>query len=92
METPYAVETTPTFERDLKALERTVAQRILRKIDWLAVHPELLSNPLQNMPPDLKGLQKYRIGDYRVLFWVDHSARLVTLYAVAHRSAIYKKL
>jgi mRNA-degrading endonuclease RelE of RelBE toxin-antitoxin system len=44
------------------------------------------------MPPDLKGLQKYRIGDYRVLFWVDHSARLVTLYAVAHRSAIYKKL
>lgn len=88
----YRVETTPSFERDFKKLDAGVLRRVLRKIEHLALHPELLSQPLQNLPPDLAGLHKYRIGDYRLLFWVDHSRRIITLYAVAHRSAVYRKL
>jgi len=44
------------------------------------------------MPDDLSGLQKYRIGDWRVLFWVDDSKKEITLYSVKHRKEIYKKL
>jgi mRNA-degrading endonuclease RelE of RelBE toxin-antitoxin system len=40
----------------------------------------------------LQGLQKYRIGDWRVLFWVDHQRQAITLYTVEHRSRIYKRL
>ncbi len=90
MGSQYRVLTTPTFERDFRRLDRQVTRRIAKKIGWLAEHPELLSQPLTNMPPDLAGLQKYRVGDYRVLFWVNHSQELITLYGVAHRSVIYR--
>jgi len=92
MSNPYQIVFTPTFERDLRKLDRDVTRRVLRKIEWLAAHPHLLAQPLQNMPPDLAGLQQYRIGDYRLLFWLDHSKRIITLYAVAHRSSIYRNL
>jgi mRNA-degrading endonuclease RelE of RelBE toxin-antitoxin system len=46
----------------------------------------------KRLPDDLQGLQKYRIGDCRVLFWVDHARHVITLYTVEHRSRIYKEL
>lgn len=89
---PYRIVTTQSFERDFKSLDVSVALRVKKKMRHLASHPELLGQPLSNMPDDLAGLQKYRIGDYRLLFWVDHSRQLIKLYAVAHRSSIYRDL
>jgi len=74
------------------ALDPPVAARIIAKIEWLAGHPELMKYHLKHMPDDLKTLQKYRIGKYRVLFWADHSHKSLTLYGVEHRSSVYKKL
>jgi mRNA interferase RelE/StbE len=88
----YKVETTPRFERDFNKLDRLVAERIRKKIDHLAAHPELVTQPLRNPPPDLVGIHKYRVGDYRILLWIDHPAHLLTLYAVAHRREIYRGL
>ena len=34
----------------------------------------------------------YRVGDYRVLLWVDHSKRVITLHTVGHRSEVYRRL
>ena len=65
----YRVETTPEFDEDLSDLGRAVAQRVIRKVEWLAEHPEVLRCPLRHLPEDLKGLHKYRVGDYRVLLW-----------------------
>jgi len=64
----YRLETTPDFERDLKTLERDIAQRISKKLEWLSQNPEALRFPLKHAPKDLKGIQKYRVGDYRVFF------------------------
>lgn len=62
----YAVEFTLEAEDDLSRLSKAVAQRILKKIRWLAenfaaVTPEPLTG-------SFKGLYKLRIGDYRVLY------------------------
>jgi len=92
MNEPYGILTTPDFDRDLAKLDRQVAGRIAKKLEWLACHPDLLSQPLRNLPARLARLQKYRIGDYRVLLWVDHAERTIILYAVAHRSSIYRNL
>lgn len=88
----YRIDTTPDFDRDIKALDRPAAARIIDKIEWLAANPKLLINPLKYVPSDLKGLQKYRVGDYRILFWVDHNHKTITLYGVEHRKTVYKKL
>jgi mRNA interferase RelE/StbE len=92
MNDPYRIETTPTFERDFKRLDAAMARRVSKKIVHLAAHPELLGQPLRNMPRDLAGLHKYRVGDFRVLYWVYHSERLLRLYAVQHRSTVYRDL
>jgi len=88
----YKIETTPRFECDFLKLDRPVAARDLKKIDLLATHPELVTQAIQNPPPDLEGIHKYRVGDYRILLWVDHPARVLTLYAVAHRREVYRGL
>ena len=86
----YRIETTPDFDKDFKSLDREVALRILKKLDWLSQHPEVLRFPLKNPPKDLKGLQKYRVSDYRILLWVDHNKQVITLYGVNHRRSIYE--
>jgi len=62
MNGPYRVQSTPTFERDFKKLDATVARRVRKKIVDLAAHPERLGQSLRNMPKDLSGLHKCRVG------------------------------
>jgi len=88
----YRIETTPEFDQDLGSLDRAVARRVIRKVEWLAEHPAALRSPLRHLPEDLKGLHKYRVGDYRVLLWVDHEAQVLTLYGVRHRREAYDQL
>lgn len=88
----YTLETTPQFDADVEQLDPPVALRILKKLKWLGENPDALRFGLKHMPDDLQGLQKYRIGDYRVLFWVDHAAQKITLYGVEHRRSVYKRL
>jgi len=77
----YRLETTPDFEKDFKSLERDNANRVVKKLEWLSQNPEVLRFPLKHAPRDLKGLQKYRVGDYRILFWVDHNKKAIILHA-----------
>jgi mRNA-degrading endonuclease RelE of RelBE toxin-antitoxin system len=65
---------------------------IIERVEWLAAHPEALRFPLRHMPSDLKGLHKYRAGDYRILLWVDRQREVLTLYGVAHRRDVYRGL
>ena len=86
------IKTTSVFDKDIKKLDRQVSQRIIEKMEALANSPELLKYRVKYMPNDLEGLQKYRIGDWRVLFWLDKGKNELVLYAVDHRSQVYKKL
>ncbi|MBI4824139.1 MAG: type II toxin-antitoxin system RelE/ParE family toxin [Nitrospirae bacterium] len=88
----YRIDTTPDFDKDIKSLDSSTASRIIKKIEWLACHPDLMKHPMKYLPKEMKSLQKYRVGDYRVLFWVDHNHKFITLYGVEHRRTVYKKL
>lgn len=88
----YRVEVTPEFERDLAHLAPQTRERICSKIEWLAEHPEALPSPMKHLPRDLAGLRKYRIGAYRILFWIAASRRTVVLYGVEHRRSVYRDL
>ena len=87
----YRLQSTPTFDRAFKRLDPPMARHVTEKLEWLSAHPELLHQPMKYLPGDLQGLQKYRIGDWRVLFWVEPTAQTITLYTVEHRSRIYKQ-
>lgn len=86
----YAVKYTDDFERDFKKLDRTVQKRILKKIENLAYHPELIER-VRHTPDALRGLCKYRVGDWRIFLWVYHEERIIKLYGVEHRGTAYRR-
>jgi mRNA interferase RelE/StbE len=80
-----AIEWTEDAIRDIEKLDSPVGQRILRKFSWLsnnfeAITPEPLSG-------EFKGMFKFRIGDWRVLYTIEEQTLVIQL--IGHRRQIY---
>lgn len=91
--TGYLVEIEPQAKEDLVSLDSTVIKRIAEKIDWLGENAFLVKHSrLLHLPADLKGLCKYKIGDYRILYWVYHHSRVIKIYGIEHRSKKYREI
>ncbi|MFN4878174.1 MAG: type II toxin-antitoxin system RelE family toxin [Aphanizomenon sp.] len=62
----YLVEYEPEALADLEKLRKSVCQRIVNKINWLAENfDQITPKPLT---ADLSGFFKLRVGDYRVIY------------------------
>ncbi len=93
MKANYKVILLPTAQKHLASLDKGLINKLGGKIGWLSKHPEILGQqPLTGLPPELKGLCKYRVGDYRIVYRVDHKQRIMKVYAVKHRSQVYKEI
>jgi len=74
--------------KDLKKLDRTTAKKIVAKIkNYLTKDPVKLGLPLKGT---LKGLYRYRIGDYRIIYVIDQAEKKIIILNVNHRRKIYK--
>jgi mRNA interferase RelE/StbE len=63
------IEWTEDAVKDLAKLDKPVAQRILKKINWLPDNFEKITpEPLIG---ELKGTFKLRIGDWRVIYTIE---------------------
>ncbi len=76
-------------DRSLRGLDHSVAQRILRKLQWLADNAEQVTG--EGLRADLTGKMKLREGDYRVVYRFQREEGAVIVYAIGHRNEIYKK-
>lgn len=85
---PYKIEFTPHAEEDLARLDKTIAQHIANKIDWLSQSIESIIPTV--LKGNFKGKYKLRLGDWRVIYSLEHSSQIITIYAVRHRSEVYK--
>ena len=89
--TSYEIIILPEAEEDLDRLDPPVGRRCLEKIQWLSSHPELLGKkPLHNLPHDLKGLNSYTMGNWRILYWVYPQPGILKIYGIEHRSKVYR--
>jgi mRNA interferase RelE/StbE len=83
----YSLEIKPSAQKELDSLDDSVFRRIDRKILALAENPR---------PTGCKKLRGYRdqwrirVGDWRVVYFIDDSAKLVTIGRVAHRREVYE--
>ncbi|HSH39601.1 MAG TPA: type II toxin-antitoxin system RelE/ParE family toxin [Chthoniobacterales bacterium] len=73
-------------EKDLSRLSPEMRQRIGRGIRGLA------DDPFEPASKPLKGREQWRlrIGDYRVLYTVEHAPKNLTIVAVGHRREVYR--
>ncbi|MBI5787757.1 MAG: type II toxin-antitoxin system RelE/ParE family toxin [Candidatus Schekmanbacteria bacterium] len=93
MQEKYKIILLPVAQKDLNSQDKILREKLISKIVWLSIHPEVLGQcPLSGLPPELKGLCKYRIGDYRIIYKVSHNDKIIKVYAVKHRSQVYKDL
>ncbi len=73
---------------DLKRFDRTIAKKIVEKVkNYLIQDPEKLGIPLKG---NFKGLYRYRIGDYRVIYVIDQEEKKIIILKVNHRKKVYK--
>ncbi len=84
----YRVEFTPDAEADLARLDSPVAQRVLKRLRWLAekfevIRPESLTGQWQ-------GIFRLRVGDYRVLYTCDRTKHKIIVHFIRHRREVYK--
>ena len=82
----YQVVLKRSAEKDLDALQGTLFQRIRRKLIALEDNPRPIG------VQKLHGHESYRlrVGDYRILYLIDDSAKRVDIISVAHRREAYR--
>lgn len=86
----YRIETTSEFDKQFRKLDRSV-QIMVRK--WIGKNltgegdPRAHGKPLRT---DLKGLWRYRIGDYRLLADIRDDELVIIAVEINHRSRVYK--
>jgi mRNA interferase RelE/StbE len=75
-------------QHDIPALAHSVKIRIRKVIETkLTTDPLRFGKPLRY---SLYNLRSLRVGDYRILYQVDHKRLLVSITAIGHRRDIYK--
>ena len=85
----YHVELTADAERDLAQLDRQVAQRLFKRLEWLEANfTHITPEPLKG---SLADLYKFRVGNYRVLYDIYPDDQVLLVHRVRHRSEVYKE-
>jgi mRNA interferase RelE/StbE len=88
----YSLVILKSAESDLDSLDAPVRNRIVARLEWLAKNADQVSHHrLQGMPESLSGLCRFRVGDYRILYWLKEAPPSLFVFRVRHRSTVYKK-
>lgn len=82
----YSVEVKPSARKELEDLPDSVLGRVIQKLEALRAAPR---------PVGCKKLKGYkdqwriRVGDWRVVYIIDDTAKVVHITRVAHRREVY---
>ena len=72
---------------DIRRIETTSRQRVIKKIRSIEEHPFRFVDRLTGFP-----LFKLRVGDYRAVLDINHNTDKIIVILVGHRSKVYDKL
>jgi mRNA interferase RelE/StbE len=84
----YEILVLDDAESDLERLDRLLARRIVRRVEWLAEHLDEIK--LASLTGEFSGLFKLRVGDYRVIYRVIKSENLIVIHRIGHRRDLYR--
>ncbi len=85
----YKVVLLKQAEADLKKLDREVARRIARRLEWLSANADVV-NPMP-LAGQFAGFYKLRVGSYRVVYELLREKKLVVVYRIRHRKEVYRR-
>ena len=86
----YSVENTPRFDREFRKLDRRTQETVK---DWIAKNLKGCANSRESgkaLKGNLKGLWRYRVGDYRLICRIEDDRLVILAVSVGHRSGVYR--
>ncbi|MDO4797030.1 MAG: type II toxin-antitoxin system RelE/ParE family toxin [Coriobacteriales bacterium] len=86
----YRVEYSKAALKQLKKMDRFDARLIT---SWIGKNLEGCEDPQahgKGLTANRSGEWRYRVGDYRILCVIQDDVLLIEVFAIGHRSAIYK--
>ena len=85
----YVVRTTPRFEKEFKKLDRYTMKMIKA---WIEKNLSGCENPGvkgKALTANRKGQWRYRIGDYRLLCFIEDEELVILALSIGHRREVY---
>lgn len=89
MQSEYKIELSPASQRQLKKLPKQLQFTIIQKLE------DLKNIPLPGGIKKLSGidnLYRLRIGNYRVIYQVEHKILLILVLKIGDRKEVYDNL
>lgn len=75
--------------KDLKRIDKEKAWQIVDRMKTYVVNnPESVGKPLKGI---FKGMFRYRLGDYRIIYTIDNTEKKIEVLVIDHRKQVYKK-
>ena len=84
----YQVRLLDAAYQELAKLDKPVAQRIAKRLNWLAENFDLIK-PLP-LTGNLAGFYKLRVGDYRIIYEALHDEDVLLIHLIGHRREVYR--
>lgn len=86
---PYELRMTPNAKRDIRRLEKDVAQRIMIKL--LEKAENATTTKHKALKGEMRGLYSLRVGSYRALYLLKQDERLLVVEKIGHRRDVYEE-
>lgn len=87
----YVLEYTPNAIKDLRALDKVISGRILKKVKKYSETSNALVTA-KALSGNMNGFYRWRVGDYRIVFSVDEkgTVTILTILHIDHRKDVYR--
>lgn len=79
----YRLAYRPAVLHDLTNLDPAMAQRLLDKTKWIASNIDNLRH--EPITPDLPGLSKYAVEEWRIFYSIDRNDHLVDIHHIVRQ-------
>jgi mRNA-degrading endonuclease RelE of RelBE toxin-antitoxin system len=82
---------THEFTKSINKIDRKLQGRVLQAISHIAHEPTVtLGDTVKRLAFDSKGLWRYRLGDFRLIYHADQKNKHITLVSFASRGDVYE--
>ena len=71
-----------------EAASASLQRKLDRCFEMLKINPRTHPN-IKMLKGDLDGYYRYRVGDYRVVYYIDDEQKKVFVTIIAHRREVY---
>lgn len=88
---PWRVTISGRFNKSLKKLRGSEKEKVETAITDIILSPTtVLGDTKAPLSNNLRGVWRYRVGDWRIIYTVDKQAKTVTMLDYTHRSKVYR--